>query len=155
MRKIPFNPTLYGEWTFNHDAADVLELKLLLGEVFFRRWHYAANVTFEQQMGDERETAWQVSQAISYPLIDRKLNAGAEMLWETATERGSRGDPSNALAIGPSVNFRPTGNSFINIAPLFGVTSDAPHAQIFVSFGYRFGGPAQREMKAPSALQAR
>lgn len=154
--KIPLNPTLYGEWTFNRNAADVLELKLLLGQVFFCRWHYAANITFEQQMGDERETAWQVSQALSYPLIDRKLNAGVEMLWETATERGSRGDPTTALAIGPSINFRPTGQTFINVAPLFGLTHDAPRAQIFVSFGYRFGGPATGEsVAAPSSLQAR
>ncbi len=153
--KIPLNPALYGEWTFNRNAADVLELKLLLGQVFFAKWHYAANITFEQQMGDERETAWQVSQALSYPLIDRKLNAGVEMLWERATEKDLRGDPTNAFAIGPSLNVRPTGNTFINVAPLFGVTNDAPHAQVFVTFGYRFGGPSESGVTAPASMQAR
>lgn len=153
--KIPLNPTLYGEWTFNRNAADVLELKLLLGQVFFGRWHYAANATFEQQTGDERETAWQFSQALSYPIIDRKLNAGAEMLWETATVRGERGALTNALAIGPSVNFRPSARTFVNVAPLFGVTRDAPTAQVFLTFGYRFGGPVSGDTNAPASMQAR
>lgn len=154
--RIPLNPTLYGEWTFNRNAADVFEAKLLLSQVFGRRWHYAANITFEQEMGGERETAWQLSQALSYPLIDRKLNAGIEMLWETATERGSRGDPTNALAIGPSLNVRPSANTFVNVAPLFGVTRDAARAEIFITFGYRFGGPATSEsIAAPSSMQAR
>src|SRR5919202_156648 len=32
--KIPLNPTLYGEWNFDDDAADKWELKLLLGQTF-------------------------------------------------------------------------------------------------------------------------
>jgi hypothetical protein len=32
--KIPLNPTLYGEWTFNDAAPDKWELKLLLGQTF-------------------------------------------------------------------------------------------------------------------------
>ena len=53
--KIPLNPTLYGEWTFNDAAPDKWELKLLLGQTFGRRWNWAGNFTYEQETGGERE----------------------------------------------------------------------------------------------------
>jgi hypothetical protein len=49
--KIPLNPTLYGEWSFNDNAPDVWELKLLLGQTFAHRWNWAANLTYEHENG--------------------------------------------------------------------------------------------------------
>lgn len=149
--RIRFNPTVYGEWTFNSNAPDVLELKLLLGEVFARRWHAAANITFEQETGGEREKAWQLSSALSYAVVDRVLNVGLEALLDTATVSGARSDPKVQFLAGPSFNIRPTPRTFINLAPLFGMTHDAPHAQIFVSAGIRFGGRAGRDEGAVAA----
>lgn len=149
--KIPLNPTLYAEWYFNDAAADAYELKLLLGETFARRWNWAGNITFEQETGGERETEIAVSAALSYALIDRKLNIGVEALGEHVTAKGSRSDAEIEFLIGPTVNVHPTRNSFITLSPLFGTTGDSPTAEIFVlaGFQFRFGGPAGASEEGP------
>lgn len=152
--KIPLNPTLYAEWYFNDNAPDAFELKLLLGETFAKRWNWAANFTFEQETGGERGTEIALSSALSYALIDRKLNVGIEVLAERATTRETRNDPELGLLAGPSVNLRPTPNTFITAAPLFGLTGDAPKVEVFVvaGFQFRFGGPrGATEAQGPRA----
>lgn len=52
--EIPLNPTIFGEWKFRNAEADSYELKLLLSEDFYR-WHWGANLFFEQQVGDQRD----------------------------------------------------------------------------------------------------
>lgn len=156
--KIPLNPTIYLEWTFNDSAPDVAEVKLLFAEVLAKHWHWAANFTYEQETGGERETALQFSQALSYALLDQKLNAGVEMFYENATVKGSRGDAENVFLIGPSIGVRPTRDTYINVAPLFGVTIDAPDAQIYVTAGFKFGGArgaSEGEVRAPSSMFGR
>ena len=158
--KIPLNPTLYAEWNFNDAAADVYELKLLLGETFAHRWNWAGNITFEQETGGERETEIAVSAALSYALIDRTLNVGVEALGERVTAKDSRGDPEVEFLIGPSVNVHPTRNSFITVSPLFGTTEDSPTAEIFVlaGFQFRFGGPpgpGEEGPRAPASMFGR
>lgn len=149
--RIPLNPTLYGEWTFNDSTSDAWELKLLLGETFAHRWNWAANFTYEQETGSSRETEIAISSAISYALIDSTLNVGIEALWERKTERGSRNDPEFEFLIGPSLNLKPTRNTFISVAPLFGTTEDSPSAKIFVMAGIKFGGPRSAEAEGPRA----
>ena len=151
--KIPLNPTLYGEWTFNDSVPDRWELKLLLGQTFCRRWNWAGNFTYEQETGGERERETAVSSALTYALIDQTLNAGVEMLWERKTSKDTRGDPQNEFLIGPSINVRPTRFSFITVAPLFGTTEDSPNAEVFVVAGIniRFGGPPGPGEEGPTA----
>jgi Putative MetA-pathway of phenol degradation len=151
--KIPLNPTLYGEWNFNHDAPDRGELKLLLGQTFGRRWNWAGNFTYEQETGGKRERETALSSALTYALIDQTLNAGVEMLWERKTSKDTRGDPENEFLIGPSINVRPTRFSFITVAPLFGMTEDSPEAEVFVIAGltFRFGGPPGPDEEGPTA----
>lgn len=158
--KIPLNPTLYGEWYFNDNAPDAYEFKLLLGETFGHRWNWAGNFTYEQETGGARETELALSTALTYAVIDRTLNVGIEVLGERKTERGSRDDPEYELLAGPTINVRPTRNSFITVAPLFGMTEDAPDAEIFVVAGFqiRFGGaPGENEEgpRAPASMFAR
>ena len=151
--KIPLNPTLYGEWSFNDAAPDKWEQKLLLGQTFGRRWNWAGNFTYEQETGGEREQEVALSSALTYALIDQTLNAGIEMLWEHKTTKDSRGDPEIEFLIGPSINLRPTRFSFITVAPLFGTTDDSPDAEVFVvaGFNFRFGGPAGPDEEGPTA----
>src|ERR1051325_141985 len=54
--KIPLNPTLYGEWKFNHNAPDAYEIKLLLAEELAPRWHWGFNAFYEQEAGGGRES---------------------------------------------------------------------------------------------------
>ncbi|HEY5073734.1 MAG TPA: hypothetical protein VII34_03495 [Pyrinomonadaceae bacterium] len=151
--KIPLNPTLYAEWAFNDAAPDVWELKLLLGETFCRRWNWAANIIYEQETGGGRETEIAFSTALTYTLVDEKVNVGFEALAERKTERGSRSKPESELLVGPSINVHPTRNSFITAAPLFGTTKDSPDVELFVVAGFQFsfGGPRRETEQGPRA----
>jgi hypothetical protein len=158
--KIPLNPTLYGEWNFNDNAPDVWELKLLLGESFANRWNWAANFTFEQEVGGEREREVSLSSALTYAVIDPTLNVGLEMLWERKTEKGSRSHPEYEFLVGPSVNVHPTRWSFVTVAPLVGATSDSPDVEVFALAGFKisFGGPPgadEEEAAAPASMFGR
>jgi hypothetical protein len=151
--KIPLNPTLYAEWYFNDDEPDAYELKLLLGETFAKRWDWAGNLTFEQETGGARETEWALSSALTYALLDEKLNVGLEILGEHKTEAGSRDDAEVEFLVGPTVNIHFTRNSFITIAPLFGLTDDSPEVEAFVVAGFQFvfGGPTAKSDEGPRA----
>ncbi len=158
--KIPLNPTLYGEWNFNHNEPDVWELKLLLGDTFANRWNWAANFTFEQETGGGRETEIALSSAFTYAVIDPTLNVGVETLWERKTEKGSRNDPDYEFLIGPSLNIHPTRWSFVTVAPLVGATPHSPDVEVFVVAGFKipFGGPAavdEQEAAAPASMFGR
>ena len=150
--KIPLNPTLYGEWNFNDRSPDLWELKLLLGDTFFHRWNWATNFSYENETGGEREREVQISQALTYALIDRTLNVGVEALWEYKTAAASN-EANYEFLIGPSINVHPTRNSFITVAPLFGATADSPAAEVFVvaGFQFRFGGAAVEREEGPRA----
>ena len=152
---IPLNPTLYGEWKFvdGSQGPDVYELKILLGEELAPRWHWGLNGVYEQEVGGGRTTEWAVSQAISYTLIDEKLSAGLEMKFVHESENSSRGRPEIKFLIGPSVQWRPTRNSHLDVVPLFGVTGDSPHVEAYVVFGFDFG-PGNERGIAPKSLQS-
>jgi hypothetical protein len=151
--KIPFNPTIYGEWNFKDAAPDVGELKLLLGETFAHRWNWAINFTYEHEMGGEREREFQISSALTYAVLDEKLNVGLEALWERKTSAESRSDPEYELLVGPSINVRPTRHTFVTAAPLFGATDDSPDVEIFLvaGFHFSFGGRAGAKDEGPRA----
>ncbi len=151
--RIPFNPTLYAEWKFNNAAADTVEMKLLLSEVIAPRWHWGVNFTWEQQVGDGRETEFAVSQALSYTLVDEKLSAGVEMKFEHKTEQGSRSDAEIEFLIGPSIEWKPTTRTTLSVAPLFGVTDDSPHVQAFVIFSIGLGRESEGEARVPVSLK--
>lgn len=141
---IPLNPTLYAEWVQrgSHPEPNVYEFRLLLAEQIGSRWFWAANVAFEQETGGERETEWAFSQALSTPLIERKLNVGVEMLLRTSTVHDGRGDPEWQFLIGPGMQWKPTNRTFVNVVPLFGANRDAPHVEFYVNMGFMFGDRA-------------
>ena len=118
--KIPLNPTIYGEWKFNDEAPDGYEIKILFGEELAPRWHWGFNAIYEQEVGGERETEWAWSQAISYTLIDQKLSAGVEMKFAYVTAKGSRATPEIEFLMGPSLQWRPTPNTHLDIVPQIG-----------------------------------
>jgi hypothetical protein len=158
--KIPLNPTLYSEWSFNDDAADVWELKLLLGETFANHWNWAANFTFEQETGGEREREIALSSALTCAVIDPILNVGLEMLWERKTEKESRSNAEHEFLVGPSISVHPTRWSFVTVAPLFGATEDSPDLEVFALAGFKisFGGPPgaeEEESAAPASMFGR
>jgi hypothetical protein len=155
--KLPFNPTLYGEWKFvNPDlGADTYELKLLLGDSLTPRIHWGLNLIYEQEVGGVRTTEYAVSGGIGYTLIDEKLNVGVEFKVESATEQGNRSAAPIEVDIGPSVQWRPTPNTHIDIVPLVGVTSDSPRVETWLVAGWDFGpGNAKSSSYTPVSLKS-
>jgi hypothetical protein len=154
--RIPLNPTLYSEWKFNGAAPDAYELKLLLGERLAPRWHWGFNLFYEQETGGARATELGFSQAVSYSAIDSKLSVGAEMNFECTTEKGSRGDPAIEFLIGPSIQWRPTPRTHLDVVPLFGTTNDSPRVEAFIVFGIELGSGAEsKATKSPVSTRAR
>jgi hypothetical protein len=156
--EIPLNPTLYGEYVFNHDAADKVEAKLLLSDDLCRGWHWAGNLIWEQETSGERETEYAASLGISHVLLDSRLSLGVEGKAEWVTANGSRGDPEHEFLVGPSVQWRPTENTHLDVVPLFGFSkSDRrdPRFELFVVFGIDFGPDHGRSGTAPASTRSR
>ena len=141
--KLFLNPTFYAEWVQRGNREgepDKYELKFLLSDSFFcDRIFWAANFIMEKEVGGDQATEFGFSQAISTTIIERKLMAGIEMWYRTESVSGHRDLPSQEILIGPTVQWRPTNRTYLNISPLFGVTNDAPKVEMFVIFGYQFG----------------
>jgi hypothetical protein len=152
--KIPLNPTLYGEWKFNDEAADAYELKLLLGEEWAPRWHWGFNASYEQETGGARATELALSQALSYTVVDRVLGVGVEMQLESTSEKGSRSDPAYEFLLGPSIQWRPIPQIHLDLVPLFGLTGDSPRLESFVVLGFDFGSGG-REVEPPVSSRSR
>lgn len=154
--RIPLNPTLYAEWKFNDESADAYEVKLLLGEQLAPRWIWGFNLFYEQETGGGRTTEWGASQAVSYSVLDSQLSVGIEMNFENTTERRSRGHPEIEYLVGPSVQWRPTSRTHLDIVPLLGATKDSPRVEAFIVFGIQLGGgPESKESRAPVSTGSR
>ncbi len=140
--EIPLNPTIDGGWRVQTDEADAFFFRLLLAEEFGPRVHFGANLTYDRQVGDEHETSYEFSMALSYVVKDSKLAVGMEALFEYETKQGDDPDEgsihSTSAMIGPSLLYKPTRNTHVGLVTLFGVTHDAPAMQAFVLFGMDF-----------------
>ena len=153
--EIPLNPTLYGEWiqrSNKDDEPDKYELKALLADSFLNdRIFWAANFILEQEVGGEKETELGFSQAFSTTIIERKLMAGVEMWYRQANVHGSRADWERQLLVGPTLQWRPTNRTFLDVAPLIGCTKDAPKVELFIVFGFQFGQRAGPSYLRPAS----
>ena len=140
---LPLNPTIYAEWLERggpQDKPNKYEIKLLLADQYFcDRLFFASNVILEQETADERETEIAWSCGFATPIIERKLMAGFETNLSATNVHGSRGDYEWSFMIGPSMQWRPTNRTFVDLVGLFGATEDSPEAQMYLIFGYQFG----------------
>jgi hypothetical protein len=149
--KIPLNPTLYFEYKFTDPdhGGDVIEPKLLLAEDFGCGWHWAANFVWEKELTDEQAEEWAFTQAISKSLIDSKLSIGLEMTYKWETAIGSRDNPERKFNIGPSIQWRPTPCTHVDVVALAGLTHDSPDFEGWLVLGWDFGGEGHSEGFAP------
>lgn len=134
----PGNPTLYGEYIFKEDSPDVFEGKLLFGGELAPRWHWAANFIWEQELDGSRERVLEMTNGISYTVIDEVLSIGIEAKTEIADAKGSRGNWNDDVRIGPSLQWRPCPQMHVDLAPLFGVTQNSKRADIYAIVGWEF-----------------
>jgi hypothetical protein len=142
--KLPLNPTVYAEYKFVNEDADVYEAKLLLGDNLGQRANYGINLIWEAETGGEKKQEWGGSVGLSYVLVEEKLSAGFEVKYMQETVAGSRSDPEHSLVAGPSIQWRPTSNTHLDVTPLFGLTEDSPNVEAYVVFGIDFGGGIHR-----------
>ena len=136
--RIAGNPTLYLEW-IRHDQIeepDQLEPKLLLGGELLPRWHWGVNFVGEFQMGGDGEREYSVRSGISYAVVDYKLSLGAECQASWTDTQADRGNFEESVVVGPSLQYRPSPQMTMNVAPLVGVTEDSPKAQIWFNVGW-------------------
>lgn len=138
--RLPGNPTFYLEWIRHdrRDQPDQIEPKLLFGGELARRWHWGVNFVAECQTGGDLEREYQFCSGLSYAVRDYKLALGGECKAAFTDTKADRGDFENSVLIGPSVQYRPFPQMTMNFAPLFGVTSDSPTAQVWFNTGWEF-----------------
>jgi hypothetical protein len=162
---IPLNPTLYAEWIQRgHEGeGDKYETKLLLSDSFFHdRLFWGMNFSIEKEVGGEKEVELQWSQAFGTTIIERKLMGGIEMYYQNNSFQGERGTPANTFVIGPSMQWRPSNRTFLDVVGLVGClggktpVQESLKGQIFIIFGYQFGnraGPSS-EIFAPTVARS-
>lgn len=151
--EIPLNPTLYFEYAQHDHQPNGIEGKLLFGGDLAPAWHWGLNLICEQELGYPNARELAVSQGISCTLIDEKFSAGIEMKY--ANENADDSLAVNEFLIGPSVQWRPTSWSHIDVTPLIGCTPDSPAFQAFLVIGIDFGtGSSKKEHYAPTSLQS-
>ena len=180
--KIPLNPTLFAEWKFGlgdilHDEGppaplakgeaqdfidernplpDAFELRLLLSQDFSEEVEWALNAFFEQEVTGDRGREYGFAQSVTIPILlpEERLKAGLEMQLTLFTDKGIRDMPSSRFVVGPTIAWKPTRNTRIDVSPLFGLTSDSPRASVFVVFSMLFGG-GSHEAEAPASTRNR
>jgi hypothetical protein len=180
--KIPLNPTLFAEYKFGvgtirHEEVppppggggeeeeeeggppkvpDAYEVRLLLAQDFGEHVEWAMNWFFEKENTGDRGREWGFSQSAMVPVLlpNERLKIGVEMEYKNVTTKDSRGDPLNSFVIGPTVAWKPTASTRLDISPLFGCTDDSPVADVFVAFSWLFGGEGA-EAEAPVSSRFR
>jgi hypothetical protein len=181
--KIPLNPTIFAEYKFGvgtirHEEVpppageggeeeeeeeggppkvpDAYEVRLLLAQDFGEHVEWAMNWFFEKENTGDRGREWGFSQAAMVPVLlpNERLKVGIEMLYKNVTTKDTRGDAVNSFVLGPTVAWKPTASTRLDISPLFGCTDDSPVADVFVAFTWLFGGE-RGEAEAPVSTRFR
>ena len=167
--RLPLNPTLFAEYHFgvgkdygeDEDDAperipDAIELRLLLGEQFGRNYQWALNIFHEFETGGERELETGFSQALVYSIHDEYLKVGLEMQFIRRTDAETGSKPEYEFDIGPSFTWKPSARTRLDLATLFGTTSDSPVLSIYAVFSIAFGDDGNKgESVAPVSTQHR
>lgn len=144
--KIWGNPTLYIEYAFvNHDyGGDTLESKVLFGDDITKRLQWGLNFVFESELSHELAKEVRISGGLSYVICDA-VSAGVEFQWGRETVAGERGNPEYSFEIGPSLQFRFSKRTHLDLVAQFGCTDSGPKTETFIIFGYDFGNIAGGE----------
>jgi hypothetical protein len=176
--KIPLNPTLFVEYKFGvgpirHEEGpapppgeeeggppqipNAYELRLLLAQDFGDKVEWSMNWFFEKENTGDRGREWGFAQAATMPIFlpNERLKAGVEMQYQNFTVKDTRGDPLNRFIIGPTVTWKPSSNTRIDVSPLFGCTDDSPRVQVFAFFSWLIGGSEGQEAEAPTSTRNR
>ena len=156
---IPLNPAVSVEYTFGigrsapsirnispagrprwRDEPDAVTLRLLLGQALFQnRVGYGLNVGMAQDVTDDSGRRVEISQSLGYGLLAGEFEVGAEMRYTHSTAQSVTGHEDEFI-IGPTFGWKPTRQTRLSFAPLFGCTRESPTTALFALFSYEFGG---------------
>jgi hypothetical protein len=178
--KIPLNPTLFVEYKFGvgpirHEEGppppadegeeeggppqrpDAYEVRLLLAEEFGGRFEWALNGFFEKENTGDRGREWGFAQSVVTPILlpREQLKVGVEMQYKNFTVKDTRGDPTHSFVVGPTVAFRTTKNTRLDVSTLFGCTDESPRAEVFAVFSWLLGPGGGQEAEAPVSTRNR
>lgn len=146
---LPLNPALYFEYAFAYEGSDIIEPKILFGDDFGAGWHWGVNLIHETQVWGDKTPEWAISGGISKTLVDNLLSIGVEGKW-------TKPDSENYEAIfGPSLQWRPTDNTHLDLVTMGGLTNSSPNAECWLIFGYDFGGSSKIQGYKPTSLAGR
>jgi len=139
---------------------DAYEVRLLLAQDFGNNVEWALNGFFEQEIGGDRGREVGFAQSLMFPILlpNERLKVGAEMQFTSFTDAGIREggeSPSYRCVIGPTIAWKPSKNTRLDVSPLFGVTDDSPRASVFVVFSMLFGGSEPSQAEAPASTRNR
>jgi hypothetical protein len=135
---IAMNPTLYLEYTFKDQDPDTIEGKILLGDELGAGWHWGTNFVYERAISGNLENTYELTAGVSRTLTDQRFSLGGELKCSLNDFHGSRGDYQKELLVGPSIQYRAGTHVHLDFAPLIGIGSESPAAQIFFVAGYEF-----------------
>src|SRR6478672_5415203 len=93
----------------------------------------------KQDVTDDSGRRFEISQSLGYGLFAGACEVGAEMRYTHATGQSASGR-EDELVIGPTFGWKPTRQTRLSFAPLFGCTRDSPTTALFALFSYEFGG---------------
>jgi hypothetical protein len=110
---------------------DAYEVRLLLGQEIANSIEFARNVFFDQAIGGDREREIGYSTATSYAIHGEALKIGLETSYRNVSQQGERRNAKNIFELGPALTVKPSPHTRIDLAPLFGTTSDSPHLELF------------------------
>lgn len=134
---LPGNPTLYGEYVWREAISDKVETKILFGDELAPRWHWGWNLVYEGETTEERSNEYSTTAGLSYTLLDEKLSVGMESEVAVSDTEDDRGHMGAEVFVGPSIQYRPSRYTHINMTPLIGVRGDEA-AKIFLNAGIEF-----------------
>jgi hypothetical protein len=182
--KIPLNPTIFAEYKFGtgpirHEEVmppgeaggeeeeeeeggrperpDAWEARLLLAQDFGEHLEWAMNWFFEQEVQGDRGREWGFAQSAVTPVLlpEERLKVGIEMQYKNFTTAATRDDPEHSFVIGPTLAWKPSRNTRIDVSPLFGCTDDSPRVQAFAIFSLLLGPAGGAEAEAPVSTRNR
>lgn len=181
--KIPLNPTIFAEFKFGTgpirreevmppaeaggeeeeeeggppEHPDAYEVRLLLAQDFGHQAEWAFNAFFEQEVQGDRGREWGFAQSAVMPVLlpDERLKVGVEMQYKNFTASFTRNDPIHSFVVGPTIAWKPSRSTRIDVSPLFGVTHDSPRASVFAVFSFLLGPGGAEGAEAPASTRNR
>ncbi len=140
------NPTLYGEWTQAAHGSDLAEFKLLLGDEWSPKWHWATNLVYEAELTQSKEHSHEWNSAISYTVIDGRFSIGLEdkIGYVTSHDPDSTGGFGDAkshhweISAGPCLQVRTVPRMHLDVSEFIGINKDAPESRTVAIIGWEF-----------------